>query len=113
MKEILIKGVATPINFSLRVINTFAREHGVEFQSSMDGGGDGGGFAWLDHLASLTAEALNEGARRSGLPTRYTEDEVWDMLDDEPSLIPTLCDLFAESITPLTNRLGDIAPVDK
>ena len=78
MKEILIKGVATPVNFSL-----------------------------------LTMEALNEGARRSGLTTRYTEDEVWDMLDDEPALIPRLYELFAESITPLTDRLGDILPAEQ
>ena len=69
MKEILIKGVATPVNFSLRVINNFARKYGMEFQSAMEGGNNMG-FALLDHLASLTMEALNEGARRSGLTTR-------------------------------------------
>jgi len=112
MKEILIKGVATPVNFSLRVINNFARKYGMEFQSAMEGGNNMGS-ALLDHLASLTMEALNEGARRSGLTTRYTEDEVWDMLDDEPALIPRLYELFAESITPLTDRLGDILPAEQ
>ena len=92
MKEILIKGVTTPVNFSLRVINNFARKHGMEFQSAMEGGNNMG-FALLDHLASLTMEALNEGARRSGLTTRYTEDEVRDMLHDEPALIPRLYEL--------------------
>ncbi len=112
MKEILIKGVATPINFSLRVINNFARKHDMEFQTAMEGDGSIG-FALLDHLTSLTTDALNDGARRSGVTTRYAEDEVWDILDDEPTLIPTLYTLFAESIAPLTDRLGDIAPTEQ
>ena len=63
-------------------------------------------------IVALTATGLNEGARRAGDDRRYTEDEVWDLFDEDPTLILTVSDLFVESISPLTDRLGEMARTD-
>jgi len=34
---------------------------------------------------------------------------VWDIFDEEPSLILAVSELFVESIAPLTDKLGDLS----
>lgn len=109
MKEIFIHGTPRPIHFGLRAINEFTRQRGVDFGETVT---SSEALSTLDSIVALTATGLNEGARRAGDDRRYTEDEVWDLFDEDPTLILTVSDLFVESISPLTDRLGEIARDD-
>lgn len=109
MKEITIHGTPRPIHFGLRAINEFTRLRGADFASTVS---SAEALSTLDSIVALTATGLNEGARRAGDDRRYTEDEVWDLFDEDPTLILTVSDLFVESIAPLTDRLGEIARDD-
>ena len=109
MKEITIHGTPRPIHFGLRAINEFTRQRGVDFAATVS---SSEALSTLDSIVALTVTGLNEGARRAGDDRRYTEDEVWDLFDEDPTLILTVSDLFVESIAPLTDRLGEIARTD-
>lgn len=109
MKEITIHGTPRPIHFGLRAINEFTRLRGADFAATVS---SAEALSTLDSIVALTATGLNEGARRAGDDRRYTEDEVWDLFDEDPTLILTVSDLFVESISPLTDRLGEIARTD-
>ena len=109
MKEIIIHGTPRPIHFGLRSINEFTRQRGADFAATVS---SAEALSTLDSIVALTVTGLNEGARRAGDDRRYTEDEVWDLFDEDPTLILTVSDLFVESISPLTDRLGEIARTD-
>lgn len=106
MKEIIIQGTPHPIHFGLRAIDEFVRQRGAEFGQTV---ASTNALGSLDSIVALTATGLNEGARRAGSDRRYTEDEVWDIFDEEPSLILAVSELFVESIAPLTDKLGDLS----
>jgi hypothetical protein len=106
MKEIIIKGEPTPIHFGLKAVDEFTKRTGGEFEdnvTSTDAIGN------IESIVALTTVALNEGARRSGSTKRYTEDDVWDIFDDDPALILRVSEIFVESIVPLTEKLGDLS----
>ncbi len=107
MREITIKGKSCPIHFGLRAINDFAKRTGGNFSDAVT---TADAIATLDSMATLTALGLNEGARLSDKDKRYTEDEVWDIFDDEPRLVLEVADIFKESIDAMTEKLGDINP---
>ncbi|WP_281524778.1 MULTISPECIES: hypothetical protein [Alistipes] len=106
MKEIIIQGTPHPIHFGLRAIDEFVKQRGAEFGQTV---ASTDALGSLDSIVALTATGLNEGARRAGSDRRYTEDEVWDIFDEEPSLILAVSELFVESIAPLTDKLGDLS----
>lgn len=106
MKEILIAGQPSPIHFGLRAVNEFTKQRDGEFGQTV---GTTDALGSLDSIVALTVTGLNEGARRSNSDRRYTEDEVWDIFDEEPQLILKVSELFMEAIAPLTDRLGDLA----
>lgn len=106
MKEILIAGQPCPIHFGLRAVNEFTKQRGGEFGQTV---GTTDALGSLDSIVSLTATGLNEGARRANSDRRYTEDEVWDIFDEEPELILKVSEIFMEAIAPLTDKLGDLA----
>ena len=106
MKEIIIQGTPHPIHFGLRAIDEFVRQRGAEFGQTV---ASTNALGSLDSIVALTATGLNEGARRAGSDRRYTEDEVWDIFDEEPSLILAVSELFVESIVPLTDMLSMVS----
>lgn len=106
MKEIIIQNTPVPIHFGLRAVNEFAKRQGADFGRTITAAE---GIGSLESIVALTVTGLNEGARIRGLEDRYTEDDVWDIFDAEPQLILTISDIFIESITPLTDRLGDMS----
>lgn len=106
MKEIFIAGLPCPIHFGLRAVNEFTKQRGGEFGQTV---GTTDALASLDSIVALTVSGLNEGARRTNSDRRYTEDEVWDIFDEEPELILKVSEIFMEAIAPLTDRLGDMA----
>ncbi|MFI3299257.1 MAG: hypothetical protein R3Y49_05600 [Rikenellaceae bacterium] len=107
MKEINFQGKALPIHFGIRAINNFAKLQNSQFAGAVTSTES---LSSLDSIVSLTTSGLNEGARRSKSDVRYTEDDVWDMFDDEPTLILNVSELFVEAIAPLTDKLGAISP---
>jgi len=109
MREIIIHGKPCPIHFGLRAIHEFTRQRGADFASTVS---SAEALSTLDSIVALTATGLNEGARRAGDDRRYTEDEVWDLFDEDPTLILTISDLFVASILPLTDCLGEMARTD-
>ena len=106
MKEIIIQGVACPIHFGLRALCDFTKAQDTDFDTTVT---SAQAIGSLDSIVGLTVTGLNEGARRTNSDRRYTEDEVWDFFDDEPELILAVSEIFMESITPLTDKLGDIS----
>lgn len=106
MKEIFIAGQPCPIHFGLRAVNEFTKQRGGEFGQTV---GTTDALASLDNIVALTSTGLNEGARRTNSNRRYTEDEVWDIFDEEPELILKVSEIFMEAIAPLTDRLGDLS----
>lgn len=106
MKEITIQGIAHPIHFGLRSLCDFTKAQNADFESTIS---SAQALSSLDSIVGLTVTGLNEGARRTNSDRRYTEDEVWDFFDDQPGLILAVSEIFMESITPLTDKLGDIS----
>ena len=106
MKEIIIQGSPRPIHFGLRAIDEFVKQRGAEFGQTV---ASTDALGSLDSIVALTATGLNEGSRRADSDRRYTEDEVWDIFDEEPSLILAVSELFVESIAPLTDKLGGLS----
>ena len=105
MKEIIIAGRTCPIHFGLRAVSEFTKMQGGTFENTV---GTAEALGSLDSIVSLTATGLNEGARRSNSEHRYTEEEVWDIFDEDPQLILTVSEFFIEAITPLTDKLGEL-----
>lgn len=106
MREITIQGIAHPIHFGLRALCDFTKAQDTDFDATVT---SAQALGSLDSIVGLTVTGLNEGARRTNSDRRYTEDEVWDFFDDEPELILAVSEIFMESITPLTDKLGDVA----
>ncbi len=105
MREIIYNGVALPLHFGIRAINEFAGAKGKELGDIIE---QGTSFDGLDKVVEMAQCGLNEGARRRGVDKRYTADDVWDMIDDDPQLILGIVDVFAEAVELLTEKLGSL-----
>lgn len=107
MKEILVNGKVLPIHFGLKAINEFTKLQNGDFHDTVTTTNSLGN---LDSIVTLAASGLNEGARRSKSDIRYTEDEVWDLFDENPKLILEVSEIFMEAVIPLTDKLGALSP---
>ena len=105
MKEIVIRGTARPIHFGMRAINEFTKNTKGDFETNIS---TTEAIATMDSLVAVASVGLNEGARLSKRPERYTVDDVWDFIDEEPQLVLTIADIFKDSIDALTVKLGDL-----
>jgi hypothetical protein len=105
MTEIIIKGKPTPIHFGMKAVDEFTKRSGDDFEGNVT---TTAAVSNIESIVALTAVALNEGARKSGSDRRYTEDDVWDIFDDDPTLILRVSEIFVESIVPLTEKLGNL-----
>ncbi len=103
MHEIIYHGTPLPLHFGMRAINEFTKLQRLGFEQAVS---TTDALTSLDSIVTLTVSGLNEGARLAKSDRRYTEDEVWDMFDDEPELILRVSEIFIESVTPLTDKLG-------
>lgn len=107
MKEIIVAGKALPIHFGLKAVNEFTKLQNADFHDTVTTTNSLGS---LDSIVVLTVSGLNEGARKSGDKTRYTESDVWDMFDENPKLILEVSEIFMEAVIPLTEKLGELNP---
>lgn len=95
-------GRELPVHFGIRAINEFSKDQSLTFADTINGSG----VDSLERVIKIAVVGLNEGARRAGAPERFTEDNVWDMVDDEPELIIRIGEIFMESVQPLMDKLG-------
>ena len=105
MEELIIQGKPHPIHFGLRTLYRFAEAQGEDFSDVVTAGR---ALASFDSIVELTKLGLNDGARRAGSDRRFTEDDVWDIFEQEPELILLVGEMFVESITPLAERIGNL-----
>ena len=105
MAEITIKGKAYPIHFGLRTLSRFAIMRNEEFSDILTAKN---ALASFDAIVELAVMGLNDGAERAGSDHRFTENDVWDIFEEEPELILIVSEMFVESITPLAERLGKL-----
>lgn len=106
MKELTICGKAYPAAFGIRTMREAAKAMNGEFGDIV--GGEIQIEVGLDMITAVARVALNEGARKSGIPDRYTEDQVVDFFDDEPTLLKQVQELFSESTTVNPDALGEL-----
>ncbi|MDD3039481.1 hypothetical protein [Bacteroides sp.] len=107
MKEIIVNGKVLPIHFGLKAINEFTKLQNGDFHDTVTTTNSLGN---LDSIVTLAVSGLNEGARRSKSDIRYTENEVWDLFDENPKLILEVSEIFMEAVIPLTDKLGTLNP---
>lgn len=97
MKTVNYRGRELPINFGIRTFNEACKLMNISFGEAI-AADETPKANTLELLVLVTLFALNDGARKAGKERRYTEDDVWDMFEDEPQLVNECSELFAESI---------------
>lgn len=104
MKYITVNGNELPFSFGMKALSVFASKNGVSFDNAIN---DGNVFKQLDMLVPAVTIALNDGARKTGISTRYKDEDIWDMLDNEPNLLVKMTELITSSISAFTDKLGN------
>ncbi len=107
MHEIIVKGKALPIHFGIKAINSYVKHQGADFSETVT---TNKSLSSIESIVALTTIGLNEGARKNKLIDRYSEDDVWDLFDEDPSLILKTSEIFLEAVVPLTDKLGSLNP---
>lgn len=100
LKTFKTNGREYPVNFGIRALAATADALGLTMDSLVQNAAmpELSMGRMIEMLTVVTAEAMTDGARRSGTPHRYTDDDVVDLLDEDPELLPVLLTLFRESI---------------
>lgn len=100
LQQITTKGETYPLNFGIRTLATTADALGMsldkmvkQFQMPDMNVGD-----MIGLIVSVSAVAMTDGARKSGQPRHYSEDDVVDMIDEDETLLSQLVALFRASI---------------
>lgn len=105
-REIIINGKPHPIAFGMRAQKEAAKIIGADFQNTLSGEIDPEkGF---DLMLAVARVALNEGARKSGSTVRFSEDNIVDMMDDDPTFMEQIQEMFSESQNVDTEKLGEL-----
>lgn len=101
-----------PVNFGIRTIAATADAMGMSIDKlsrsfvmpDMDLG------ALVDMVTRVSAVALTDGARKAGVPRTFTQDDVVDMIDDDPGLLSRLIEMFRASLGDGTSVFTKAAP---
>ena len=110
MRTITINGTKYPVHFGMRAVNTFLKRTGKtlsEIVTARDV------ISSLDGIVALASNGLTEGARKEyGREDagEFSEEEVWDFIDEQPELIFEFVDAFAEEIRPMMERMEGYGP---
>lgn len=103
IQYITTKGKRLPINFGIRVMAATADAMGISFDGlckKMDA--ENPPLAdMLQLIIGGIVIALNEGARIDNTGERFTEDDVVDMIDGDPALLPELSRMMTEATHPI------------
>lgn len=89
-----------PVNFGIRALASTADQLGLKLDTlARDAVVPDMPFGRLIELVTVvTAEAMTDGARKSGEPNHYTPDDVVDLIDEDPALLPVLLTMFRQSL---------------
>ena len=107
MLTITIAGNQYPVHFGLRGLNSFAKKTGFSFGDIVTAADAANS---IEALIALGVHGLNEGARKSGAKTAktFTEDDLWDAVDEDPGILLQIADAFTVAIKPLINKLDGV-----
>ncbi|MEG2612659.1 MAG: hypothetical protein RR971_04120 [Alistipes sp.] len=100
LQYINIKNKPTPINYGIRVMMTTSASLGLTFDGlckKIDVENPPMSEMFAIVIAS-TITALNEGARLDNRPDRFTEDDIVDMIDCEPTLMSQFSSMMMDSM---------------
>ena len=97
LQNLTTNGRSFPVNFGIRALAATADQLGLTLDSlareaivpDMSLG------RLIELVTVVAAEAMTDGARKSGEPKRYTPDDV---VDGDPDVLPALLGMFRESI---------------
>lgn len=100
LQNFTTNGRTFPVNFGIRALAATADQLGLTLDSlareaivpNMSLG------RLIELVTVVAAEALSDGARKSGEPKHYTPDDVVDLIDGDPDVLPALLGMFRESI---------------
>lgn len=100
LQQFTTNGRSYPVNFGIRALAATADQLGLKLDSlARDAVVPDMPFGRLIEIVMVvTAEAMTDGARKSGEPKHYTTDEVVDLIDEDPELLPVLLTMFRQSI---------------
>lgn len=100
LQNFTTNGRTFPVNFGIRALAATADQLGL----TLDGltretvVPDMSLGRLIEMVTVVSAEAMTDGARKSGEPKRYTPDDVVDLIDGDPDVLPVLLGMFRESI---------------
>ena len=100
LQQFTTNGRTYPVNFGIRALASTADQLGLKLDTlARDAVVPDMPFGRLIELVTvITAEAMTDGARKSGEPKHYTPDDVVDLIDEDPALLPVLLTMFRQSI---------------
>lgn len=100
LQNFTTNGRTFPVNFGIRALAATADQLGL----TLDGLAretvvpDMSLGRLIEVVTVVSAEAMTDGARKSGEPKRYTPDDVVDLIDGDPDVLPVLLGMFRKSI---------------
>lgn len=100
LQQFTTNGRTFPVNFGIRALASTADQLGLKLDTlARDAVVPDMPFGRLIELVTVvTAEAMTDGARKSGTPKHYTSDDVVDLLDEDPALLSVLLTMFRQSL---------------
>lgn len=100
LQQFTTKGRTFPVNFGIRALAATADQLGLKLDNlARDAVVPDMPFGRLIEIVTVVAaQAMTDGARKSGEPKLYTPDDVVDLIDEDPALLPVLLTMFRESI---------------
>lgn len=100
LQQFTTNGRTFPVNFGIRALASTADQLGLKLDTlARDAVVPDMPFGRLIELVTVvTAEAMTDGARKSGEPNHYTPDDVVDLIDEDPALLPVLLTMFRQSL---------------
>lgn len=100
LQQFTTNGRTFPVNFGIRALASTADQLGLKLDTlARDAVVPDMPFGRLIELVTVvTAEAMTDGARKSGEPKHYTPDDVVDLIDEDPTLLPVLLTMFRQSL---------------
>lgn len=100
LQQIITNDKTYPLNFGIRAMATAADNLGLTLDKMVRAVQvpDLAYSELIQLVVAVTAVALTEGARKSGEPHLYTDDNVVDLIDADAELLPKLIQMFQASM---------------
>lgn len=107
MLTITIAGNQYPVHFGMRGLAEYAKKTGFSFGQLVT---TEDAVSSIEGLVGIAVLGLNEGARKAGNPRAhvFTENDIWDAIDEDPGILLQIADAFSASIKPLIDKLDRV-----